>query len=1231
MTDAGAFEGLATATLRYIEDDCRAVIHHGINALGKPIKSLVDAWCLVPESAPPRFVMLQHTTMAESSLNSKWLHIGNGDLYKTAEQAAKLRSGFPTARFRIFLTTNRVPSNELQTAVYRAAEKLGLEAVIVDQSRLADFLDSPEGQYLRRNFLGIEVDSLSEELLAELSSKSVDLHAQEFLTGVVVSRVEREIDRQLTVAVFDTSVSLHCLVADPGFGKSTTAQFILRQHIEGGGFGLWLAESTLEAASSLSDAITRTLCSLYPKLSPAAASNWAAVCGKRRLLVIIDDINRAANRIRLLQRLQGWTALVDTASSTQPRSQDRIVVICPVWTHVWEASRDPTKIQSWVRTISFGSLKPSEGADAVERVTASRGLILTRKEAEQCAANLNNDPYLIGIFGTLVNATTTRTELRQLTENVIRKYVDRMLREASSRSNDSFTATDLRETLRAIVTQMLLKKDLRPLWSKVRAWLNELPHPIPQGADFLRSDARICRLAEGDVLTFRHDRLMHFLAVECLPQLLKFESVITEVYFAEMIGQVLANTIVDETQLAKITATNPLALFQAIRVIGDPATDFQSRVAAATIAWARDCRTHTNTPEALQSSIGLALMETDSRVVPEIVRYLPPDYRVLAAEFRNGSASAGASFLAEMGRHTGFEPNIRNTWRDNVLFHAFRNHRERLVAELREILPRQDLTLDQACGAILLAGYLTAPELSQEVVRCVENSNGNWRLLPEAIWAIGRAGGESVYALLDRLFVFLRDVSNEEDEHGWSPRHAIARAFGDLSGTTFRPEIVNHIMRRADAEPPLQDVLFPLIHAMNLPDSLEHLARHKATRAKARGKTEVSRMDFWFSRWDPSNDMHFVPPSHACRDRLRSLWQSTTEDQVVRSAAFTIWSWTAETNDLLYLREISDASPQFSTALWKRAQLRDITCVPDLCERLRQDPWFAHVAHHVWCADLFVVVNEWLERFEKGDVEHPENTAYCFEHLLILIPTVDAEKLLSKNWVGLRQQRYFIQAALLISSTISISLADEAIRARTVSDPFEYLDMRMNDVRQMNPKWSVTQFLRQLEPYLDLLSEKELSSFPQYLKWAGEMMWCHRHILPRLPDNQRRAYIADESSIRSELEHVAQDEHGWRFPHFVFERLIERDAQPKKIIDTAASIFDLAPSIRRYSIMAEAVVQLGDRSDMPILNRPLQQDWKDAAELIRTNAEFRVRCRTLSGESTSAENGSTAVSRLSIA
>jgi hypothetical protein len=773
-----------------------------------------------------------------------------------------------------------------------------------------------------------------------------------------------------------------------------------------------------------------------------------------------------------------------------------------------------------------------------------------------------------------------------------------------------------------MATQMLLKKDMRPLWAKARVWLRELPPPIPQAAEFLRTDAGICRLTEGDILSFRHDRLMQFLAVECLPHLLKFQNIVNEVYYAESIGQVLARTTIDESQLATIAELNPLAIFEGLRAIGDPATDFEAKIADAAIAWARDFGTHTKTPEALRGAVGLALMETDSSMVQKITPHLAPDYRVLAAALRNGSALAGASFLGEIGRHSGFEPNIRNTWRDNILFHAFRNHRERLITELRDILPRQELTFDQACGAILLAGYLAAPELSSAVVRCVENSNGNWHLLPEAIWAVGRSGGEQVCTLLDTLFVSLQAVSSEKDEHGWSPIGSIARAFSDMSPTTFPAKVVAYIIRTAEEQSKLQDVLFPLIHAMDLPVSLEHLARHKAAQVRARGKTEVSHIDFFFSRWDPSYDMRFVHPSDASRDRLRTIWQSTDEDQVVRSAAFTIWSWTAEAADLSHLREISEDSPQFATALWKRAQLGDKTCVSQLCQRVRKDPWFAYIAHHVWCADLFLVVDEWLGRFGKGQVEHRENAASCLEHLLTLIAPADAEKLLAKNWVGLRSEQSFVQAALLISSTTSMTLADEAIRAHTVIDPFEFLAMRMNDVRQLNPRWSASQFLHNLEPYLDLLSQKELSQFPQYCEWAGEKTWCRRHILPRLSDNERRGYIADESSIRSELEHVANDDHGWRFPHFVFERLVAGEAQPKRIIEVAATMFDSTPSIRRYSILAEAVVHLGDRSHLPILNRPFHQEWKEAAELIRTNAEFRVRRRTLAGELPSVETGS---------
>src|SRR5439155_20200322 len=120
------------------------------------------------------------------------------------------------------------------------------------------------------------------------------------------------------------------------------------------------------------------------------------------------------------------------------------------------------------------------------------------------------------------------------------------------------------------------------------------------------------------------------------------------------------------------------------------------RIIEAIIAWVRRPDIP-KVPESLHIAIGLALMETDSLPVLEVTRYLPPGYGVLAANLRNGSAWAGVSLLGEIGR-AGFEPGIRNSWRDRVLSYAFRNHRQKLVTELQGILLRGDLKYEQSLG-----------------------------------------------------------------------------------------------------------------------------------------------------------------------------------------------------------------------------------------------------------------------------------------------------------------------------------------------------------------------------------------------------------------------------------------------------------------------------------------------------------------------------------------------------
>lgn len=162
MTDRGKFERLATSVLREHKKEYATIVNTGINAKGEPIKSPLDGFCQVPESEPPHFLLVEHTTTAPKSLEKNWLFdhktskskssaSDDGDLIKAGLKAQQLRQKFPKAEFTVILTTNRTLSEDLMTKVIEKADELSVSVVFLEQSQIVHFLDiKPEGHWLRK-------------------------------------------------------------------------------------------------------------------------------------------------------------------------------------------------------------------------------------------------------------------------------------------------------------------------------------------------------------------------------------------------------------------------------------------------------------------------------------------------------------------------------------------------------------------------------------------------------------------------------------------------------------------------------------------------------------------------------------------------------------------------------------------------------------------------------------------------------------------------------------------------------------------------------------------------------------------------------------------------------------------------------------------------------------------------------------------------------------------------
>ncbi len=374
ITDRGQFELLATAILREQSREYRAVVHLGVNSSGETIKSPVDGFVLVPDSVPPHFVIFQCTTTEPNQLERKWLHdrnatkpsgtrsrTENGDLIKAGAKAEECRKKFPGAKFTVVLGTNKCIDQPLMDAVYDKAQQLKITCDIWEQSRFVHELDNtPNGQWLRRNFLGITAQLLSAELLRYICRESSSMYCAKLFDSSG-NWVSRDVDRIGVELTNDRGITTNVLIGESGSGKSVTAYKMLSSHLDSGGFGLWIPSEVVESGLSLNDAIRAVLDSLHPGLGPDVSANALKLAAgfNSRLLLVIDDLNQTRNPTDNLQKVLAW-ANAATAGKKSQQPETRPLLTCPVWPQHWNSLAEARRTSDWIKVTRIGLFSEEE-------------------------------------------------------------------------------------------------------------------------------------------------------------------------------------------------------------------------------------------------------------------------------------------------------------------------------------------------------------------------------------------------------------------------------------------------------------------------------------------------------------------------------------------------------------------------------------------------------------------------------------------------------------------------------------------------------------------------------------------------------------------------------------------------------------------------------------------------------------------------------------------------------
>ena len=1202
ISDEGLFERLATTILREDKPLYKSLVQTGVNDDGKTVKAPLDGICFV-HGARLHLIAVHHTTSARNELKRKWLYDPDavthpdkskksstppGDFIKTAKIVAEERKKVPDLQATLILTTNREPSVEVISEVMTAGHVHDIEIDFWSCSKLAHFLDnSPVGHWIRRQFLQIEQEFLSPELLHELSLKSLEINHPPGDNDK--AWIPRALDEIL-------ASSLHrdvtFVVAGTGQGKSVACYRRLASHVQAGGFGLILSHDAIASATTLDQAIADTLRQLHPALASGEETALSICSPERPLLLIVEDINRADRTQFLAEKIANWSR---TQAETEDKSNWHL--LCPLWPETLTLLGDQARKRIESLLVFADGFSEDEGRDAVIARARLAGNEFSSSSALLISQSLGHDPLLIALYD--FDNTPDPSQ-------VIDQFINHSLSRTAAAEKE-YPPAEYRKTLRLLAGEMLAHRQIDPQWLNVSEWANIQGEPL-RLIGRIANRGELIHLTNSTVnqrLEFRHDRVRDWLLADATAELERRNAlpdcIVAEPYYAEVIGTVLVSSSPGPNFLRRVAEANPLALFHALRLASNTAQSSYDAIFQAIDSWLDNPATHDRSNLHLRLEALAILAETDSQHVPAIARkFLEQIYSGQLARLRNGDITGGVELCMRL------EPGVGAPWRDIQIEHAKLHHDTKLSRDLDGFLRRKDLNGPTRVGALRLAGHIGNPDLARAIEICWNIDDEKLNHLIEYLWAFGRCCGNEPARFLGPVCDAWAALPDEPEREGdYSPREALAAYELRFAFRRWPPQTaIDYFVQRATHD----DLKRPITIMLNDIDHPKALAFRVQERAVIWRQTgEINSFSYFMfkatNEWRRAQE-EGRPMSDASRELLLSLWQNDENDKFLRSAAFSLWAATKREDDLDVLRRISVPEYLADHILEQRLVRGDQQAIPDLIEKLstnNKDYWW-HQARYLWSPELTDELDKLLSNRGGGDSIASE--------LIMRLPTKEAERLLLKHWDQLRFSFYFVQAALYVATKPLLEVAATAIKdCSKPSGLMMHLGMHFGIKVKDHPGLKRENQVLALGSYLDLLSDQDISRLWDECNDRGWFATRKKLLDSRLGSSSAHRIWNRDRVIKEFDSMVEEERHPW-IDHWIDQQL-KADVSWSEIFETLMVWLEARRSLEALKVVAWAVMFRGRREDLSLLRNYEDMDENEVKELI-CDTEFAVRRRTLS-------------------
>lgn len=1214
LTDAAQFEELVMAVLRNANTSYSSLIHLGINAAGKTVKTPLDGITFVNEDGVLHFIAVHHTTCKREDLEGKWLHDPSsvtpkrnkptqpaGDLIKTVGVFKAQKDQFPGLKGTLVLTTNEEPPLDVVSKVHAAGTAVGLNIDIWGRGRLADFLDlTAHGQWIRRERLGIEQGRLSWDLLRKLSEDSLNYHRPLSDSN---QWIDCELDRTLTNL---SGSEVNFVVGDSGLGKSVACWKRLRAHLDAGGVGLILPHQILEHEISLDQAIDATLRQLHPKLALGeGAEARKLTSADRPLLLVCEDLNKSAQTSLLIERLAGWNQPKKPESGGRPSWQ----VLCPIWPKLLTTLSETLRKNITELKVRVPRFTAAEGLAAVQKRYASLNRGVTDLDATAIAEALGYDPLLIALHEPSSESADPSGVITQFVAGSVNRAVARY------KSN---VGAEYTRALHDLASAMLIHKQMSPKWTDLAKWpelsqetLGRLSHIANQGEIF-----RIAGDGLEELLAFRHDRVRDQLLINALSEGISrkvaHEDVLSDCYYAEIIGTALAHSVVDAETIRTVQDLNPLALFYALRMFREVSSDTDRLVIAAIDGWLADKKTHAEHNDRLRWEALRALSETDSSLVLSIVsRFHDGGWMAQRARFRNGDVGGGIELCSRL------EPGTQMDGHKELIQHVLSRFGPKGVAVLDSYLRKSDIPTGGRIGALRLAGHFAAPNLEAAIQVSWEIDPDRANHLDDYLWASAEClsdGTPGVLELVCDAWAALPEARSDERLGLPSPRNELAAHNIRWAFSRKLPRsAVRYFIRRAD-DASLNWPITYLLGSVDDPEAIEFIVRRLANRNEnfeAKGGFDPFAMhvrDEWKRRQENSGRGMSSPS----RDRLLTLWRQTTNSKFVRRHALRLWMSNVTSTDLPILSAIEEADDLFEWALPGRLTRGDHSAIPAWLKKIQseKEAYWWQFGRYIWSPELTVALDEALPGGADRKDGKRKDVDWILSEMLMRLPIEEAERLLLKHWAYLNANPQYVQAALYTATPDLIRLVQEVMRdSLTPEKLLEHITMHFGCRTPEHPGITRKSQIEALVSYLDLLEDGDIDQF-----WSvcNDHAWFdlrRKYFDPLLKAaNHRDAAFFNKAKAFDALDEMMPRLPTW-IDHWL-DDYRETGASVDQIIDLMVQWLRDRKKTKAFEMVVSSIMHMGERRHFDLL-AGITTELPEAAEAILQNGLFAVQRRSL--------------------